>query len=259
VGFRSGEFRPTGFRDLLGEKIGQALVKIVAAQARVAIGAEHLEDALVQFQDREVERAAAEVVNGDLGAVLQLIEAIGQRGGGGLVDDALDLQSGQFAGADGGVALRVVEVGRHRDDGTGDGFAERGLRVVLQLLQDLRGDLLRRPSTAVQGDRDGAGAFALDRIRHQHFLARDVAAAAAHEAFHGVNGFGWLQHPHPVGPVADDGSGIRSRNMHHRRRQALALGVRDDIRNAAVHDGDERIGGAEINADNLAHERAEGG
>ena len=71
----------------------------------------------------DVEGAAAQVVDGD-GLILLLVQTIGQRRSGRLVDDAQDFQAGDAAGVLGGLALRVVEVGRHGDDGLGDGLAE---------------------------------------------------------------------------------------------------------------------------------------
>ena len=75
---------------------------------------EHLEDAVLDAQDRDVERAAAEVVDGDEAGV-PLVEAVGQRRRGRLVDDAQDLEAGDAAGVARRGALRVVEVGRHGD------------------------------------------------------------------------------------------------------------------------------------------------
>jgi hypothetical protein len=81
----------------------------------VAVGGEHLEDAVADVEDGDVEGAAAEVEDRDL-LVLLLVQAVGQRRRGGLVDDALDLEAGDLAGVLGGLALGVVEVGRHGDD-----------------------------------------------------------------------------------------------------------------------------------------------
>ena len=64
----------------------------------------HLEDALAQLQDRDVEGAAAQVVDGDL-LVLLLVQAVGQRGRGRLVDDAQHFEAGDLAGVLGGLAL----------------------------------------------------------------------------------------------------------------------------------------------------------
>ena len=80
---------------------------------RVAAGGEHLEDAFVQLQDRDVERAAAEIVDRD-DALLALVEPVGERGGGGLVHQAQHFQARDAAGVLGGLALRVVEVRRAR-------------------------------------------------------------------------------------------------------------------------------------------------
>jgi hypothetical protein len=91
--------------ELVGEPVDQALVPVVAAQVRVAVGREHLEHAVADLEDRDVERAAAEVEHRDL-LVLLLVEAVGQRRRGRLVDDALDLQARDLARVLGGLALR---------------------------------------------------------------------------------------------------------------------------------------------------------
>ena len=89
-----------------------------------------------------IERAAAEVVDGDR-LVLFLVEPVSQRRGGGLVDDAHDFQARDFAGVLGGLALRVIEIRGHRDDRLGDLFAQEIFGSGLQLLQNHRGDFRR--------------------------------------------------------------------------------------------------------------------
>ena len=64
-----------------------ALVEVLAAEEGVAVGRLHLEDAVADLEDRDVEGAAAEVVDRDRAAAL-LVEAIGERRGRRLVDDA---------------------------------------------------------------------------------------------------------------------------------------------------------------------------
>src|SRR5581483_2296185 len=153
-----GDFGASGLADFVGEEPGEAGVEIVAAQAGVAIGGKNLEDAFVQFQDREIERAAAKIVHGDFGFFLESVQPVGQRGGGGLVDDAFDGQPSQLAGFFGGVALGVVEVSRNSDDGARNVFAQGGGRVGFKLLEDLGGDFFGRQGSLINrnGDRPGA-------------------------------------------------------------------------------------------------------
>ena len=48
------------------QPVDDALVEVVAAEVRVAVGRLDLEDALPQLEDRDVEGAATKVVDGDL-------------------------------------------------------------------------------------------------------------------------------------------------------------------------------------------------
>jgi hypothetical protein len=56
--------------------------------------------------------------------VLLFVEPVGERRGGRLVDDAQDFESGNLAGVLRRLPLRVVEVGRDRDDGLRDRLAK---------------------------------------------------------------------------------------------------------------------------------------
>jgi hypothetical protein len=129
--------------EFVGQIADEAHVEVFAAEEGVAVGRLHLEHAVADFEDRHVERAAAEVVHRD-GAVLGLVEAVGQRGRGRLVDDAQHFKAGDLAGVLGGLALGVVEVGRNGDDRLIDLLAEMSFGGLLHLLQDESGDLRRR-------------------------------------------------------------------------------------------------------------------
>ena len=92
------------------------------------------------LEDRDVERAAAEVVDRDRLSIV-LAEAVRERGRGRLVDDADDVEAGDRAGVLGGLTLVVVEVRRDGDDRLLDLGAEVVLGDHLHLLQDHRADL----------------------------------------------------------------------------------------------------------------------
>ena len=103
------------FLELVGEIFDEAIVEVLAAQERVAIGGLHLEHAVADFQNRYVEGAAAKVVDRD-GAAVLLVEAVGQRRRRRLVDDAQHFEAGDLAGVLGRLTLGVIEIGRDGDD-----------------------------------------------------------------------------------------------------------------------------------------------
>ena len=125
--------------NFLARHVLQRIVNIVAAQMRVAIGGKHLINIALgggdQFQNRNVERAAAEIVDGHA-AALFLVQAVGQRRRGRLVHQAQDFEARQAPGIARGLALRVVEIGRHGD--------HRAVHHVLKIIH--------RPSFSVRAE-----------------------------------------------------------------------------------------------------------
>ena len=111
--------------DVREQPLDDRPVEVVAAEMRVAVGRQDLEDAILDPEDGDVEGAAAEVVDGDH-ALGQLLESVGERSCRRLVDDAQHLEAGDAAGVLGRLALGVVEVGRHGDDGSLDRLARDG-------------------------------------------------------------------------------------------------------------------------------------
>src|SRR6266568_4669650 len=123
--------------------VDQAAVEIISAEMGVTGGRAHLDHPVTDVEDADVECPAAEIEDHDSLAVL-LIQAVGERGGGRLVDDAQDFEPGDPPCVLGGLALRVVKVRRHGDDRLGDLFPEELRRVLDQLAEDKGRDLLRR-------------------------------------------------------------------------------------------------------------------
>ena len=100
----------TGFLlELLDQIVDQALVEILATEERVAVRRQHFELLFAvdirDLDDRDVERAAAEIVDRNLAIATLLVDAVSQRGRGRLVDDALDVEARDAAGILGCLAL----------------------------------------------------------------------------------------------------------------------------------------------------------
>ena len=216
-------------------------VEVVAAQVGVAVGAQHLKDALLDAQDADVEGAAAQVVHGHgfffVGAQA---DAVGQGGGGGLVHDAQHLQPGQAAGVAGGLPLRVVEVGRYRNHGAVHGRFQGVLGAGAQLAQDVG----RQFDGGVEPVSDPDFYQALGVVVN-HLVAQlpgvraQVAVALAQQALHRIDGPGRVGEQEPAGLVAHHGRGAIGREVHHRRHDGAPAQVVDGRRLAGfgVHIG----------------------
>ena len=131
-----GEIHTVSVLELLGQPVDDPLVPVIPTQVGVARRGLDLEHALADLQQRDVERPTAQVEDED-GLVVLLIQAVGERGCRRLVDDPKHFEPRDLPGLLGGLALRIVEVRRNRDDRLGHLVAQIGFRIPLQLAQDL--------------------------------------------------------------------------------------------------------------------------
>src|SRR6516165_3165778 len=135
-----------------GEMLDKNAVHVGAAELGVAARRLDLEDPLAEFHDRDVQCPAAEVDDGNTQLLAELIELVGERGGGRLVDEPGRLEARYAARILGRAALVIVEVGRHRDDRLIDRLTKKRLGIALDLLQGQRGQLLRGELLANEAD-----------------------------------------------------------------------------------------------------------
>ncbi|CAB4931873.1 unannotated protein [freshwater metagenome] len=129
--------------ELVDEPGHDALVPVVATEVVVAGRRADLDDAVADFEQRDVERAATEVEHENGLLAVALVQAVCESCRGGLVDDAQDVEAGDLAGFLRGLTLCVLEVRGNGDDRVGDFLTQVGLGVALELLQRARGDFLR--------------------------------------------------------------------------------------------------------------------
>ena len=135
-----------------------------------------------------------------------------------------------------------------------DLLAEVLLGGFLHLLQDEGRDLLGRIVLAV-GAHPGVAVRALDDLVGHHVLVlldHRVVEAAADQALDREEGVGRVGDRLALGRLADQALAVVQEGDDG-GRGARALGVLDHLGRLAVHDGDARVGGAEVDADNLAH------
>src|SRR5258706_248644 len=204
--------------DLVGQVVHDARVEVVAAQVRVSRRRAYLDDTLTDVENAHIEGPAAQVED-QHGLVLLLVQAIGQRGRGGLVDDPQYLKARDLARILGRLALRVVEVRRHRDDRLGDLLADLLPRVIGQLPQDQRRDFLGRvePAGDLEPHRAVRAGNDIERDRGQ--LTGHFVVAAADEPLGRVNRALRVQDRLPPGQLAYQPLTLRGKG-HHRRRGA---------------------------------------
>ncbi|CAI08838.1 putative NAD-specific glutamate dehydrogenase encoded in antisense gene pair with dnaKJ [Aromatoleum aromaticum EbN1] len=247
--------------ELGDDVVDQALVEVLAAEESVAVRREHFELVFAvdvgDFDDGDIEGAAAEVINRDLRVARLLVHAERERCGGRLVDDALDLEPCDAAGVLGRLALAVVEVGRHRDDGFGDFLAEVVLGSLLHLAQHFGGDLRRGDFLAAHFDPRVAVVGLADRIGHQvdvllYFL---LFEAAADQALDGEQRVLRVRDRLALGRRAGQDLAV-FRVRDDGRGGTCAFGVFDDLGLAAFHHGDAAIRRAQVDTDDFSHCRS---
>ena len=246
------------FLELGDDVVDDALVKVFAAKEGVAVGGEHFKLVFAvqvsNFDDGNVEGAAAQIKDGNLRVARLFVHAKGQRRSGRLVDDALDFQTGNLARVLGGLTLAVVEVGGYGDDRFGDFFAQIVFGGFLHLAQHFgrnlrRGDFFVAhfyPGVAIVGTHD------VERHQVDVFLHFAFFKTATNQAFDGKQGVFGVGHGLTARGGADQHFAFVGVGDHG-RRGARAFGVFDDFRLAAFHDGDAAIGGAQVNTNDFRH------
>ncbi len=204
--------------ELVGQVVDDAAVEVVPAQVGVTRGRAHLDHAVADIQDAHVEGPAAQVVDQD-GLAALLVQAVGQRRGRGLVNDAEHLEPGDAARVPGRLALRVVEVRRHRDDGLGDLLAQEFRRVFDELAEHERGDFLRRIQPARNLEPHRAVGPGDDVERHGVQLAANLVIAPPDEPLGRIDRPLRVQDRLPTGELADQALALRGKG-HHRGGRA---------------------------------------
>src|SRR5580693_1561958 len=146
----------------------EQIVDVVAAKVGVAVRREHLIDIAIasgnKLEDGDIKRAAAKIINRDFAALL-FVQAVSKSGCRRLIDEAEDFKTSNFTGVLGGLALGIVEIRGHGNDGAVDGLAEKSFRPVFQFAKDEGGDFRRRENPVTEHDANDVFACRIDAER----------------------------------------------------------------------------------------------
>ncbi|KIT81843.1 hypothetical protein QT20_00170, partial [Staphylococcus aureus] len=140
------------------------------------------------------------------------------------------------------------------DDGLIDLLAEMRLSGLLHLLQDEGRDLRGRIGLAIGFD-PGVAVRCLDDLVGNELLVlldHRVVIAAAAQALHRKERTLGIGHRLALRRLADEALAIVSEG-NDRRRRSHALGILDHLGVLAIHYGDTRIRGAEVDPNDLTH------
>ncbi len=224
-------------------------IHVVAAELAVATGGADLEYAVIEQQDRHVERAAPEVVDRER-AVPLLLEAVGQRGRRRLVDQAKDLEPREARGILRRLPLRVVEISGNGNDGAPHA-AELVLGLRLESAQNLGADLDGRHRAASRHLEPNGIRLTGFRI-HEDVWAQaaclGVVGAAPHEALHAHDRVAGVLAGERGGPPADDDVAVRQVG-DDAGDERLEIAILNRARMLVGDVGDERVGRAQIDPD----------
>ena len=97
---------------LLGEVVDDTLVEVLTTKVSVTSGSENLEDTVLNGEERDIEGTTTEIVDNDLTLTLGLVKTVGDSGGGGLVDNTEDVETGDDTGILGSLTLVVLLIVR---------------------------------------------------------------------------------------------------------------------------------------------------
>lgn len=128
----------------IGKKILEKKnIEVLKEKESVEIGGIKLKKEVEDLKKRKVESKEEKVIERD-GIELDIVEKIGKRRRGRIVDDEKKLKKGDIEGIIGGMKMGVVEVGRKSDEGMSKGLEKVGLRSLINIMKDNGGDMRRR-------------------------------------------------------------------------------------------------------------------
>src|SRR5271165_6313866 len=246
------EFRPKfgiAADDAFLQETDKLTIDIIAAQPGVSVRRQNAEDALVQFEDRNVKGSAAEVVNGDFGAITESVQTVGQGGGGRLIDNSFYRELSQFPGPLCSLALQVVKVCGNGNHCPIYRTPEARFGIGFELLQNKAGNFFGVEQSIADFQQHAAvlGSHRKGKI----FLLR-LSGPAPDKTFHRIQSPLRHQCAHPICRSSDYGI-TALRNVNHGRSQSRSLAIGNQDRKTRIHDAYQRVRCSEVYPNDVSH------
>mmetsp|Transcript_17167 Transcript_17167/g.21670 ORF Transcript_17167/g.21670 Transcript_17167/m.21670 type:complete len:466 (+) Transcript_17167:972-2369(+) len=246
-----GWVRPMLALEDLEHVLDDAIVEVLSAKMCVARSGNHLEDAVINGEERHIESTATEIEDEDVLLSRLLVKTVRDRSSGRFVDDAHDVKSSNGACILGCLTLGIIEVGRHGHDGVFDILSKEGFGCLLHLHKDHSRDLLR-----------GEGLLGVVDLHLDHRLAilgndakrpelhvvlhSRVGKTTANETLRVVHRVRRVERGLVLGGVTNEALAIREGYI--RWGHAVTLVVGNDLDLAVLVDTHARVGGAKVNS-----------
>ena len=219
--------------ETLGQEVDQTHVKVFATQEGVAVCCQHFKLLFTidvrDLYDRDVECTATQVIYRDGFIALGFVHAVGQRGCGGFVDDALYIQPCNAAGVFGCLTLCIVKVSRDGNDRFFDFATQIVLGRLLHFFENFSRYLWGRHFLAL-GFHPGVAIVCCDNAVGHHadvFLDDLVLEATTNQTLNGEQGVLRVGDRLTLGALANQRFVIGVCN--DRWRCAIALAIFDDL------------------------------
>ena len=125
--------------------IDQDFIEVSTSQIHVTVHGKHIYQAVLDVEHGHIEGSTTKVKHNDVHFFVGDVEVAGHRCGSRLIDDAHALEASDICRIPRRLFLRIIEVGRHGDDGFFDISLQPVLCYLLHGVQHLGRDLFRGP------------------------------------------------------------------------------------------------------------------
>ena len=238
--------------ELVGHPVDYALIPVVAAQVIVASGRANFEYAVAQLKNGNVERTAAKVEYQNLFVLVGFVETVSKSRCRRLVDDTHNLKTSDLACILGCLTLSVVEISRNGDNSLGDRLAYTLFCIGLNLLQNHCGNLFRHVVLAINVHNSTATIAVLYRVSNSLLLFAGLSKGATDETLYRCDGVFGIGNSLVLCGLAYRALAIFAK-ANNGRRSTVAFCINQNFRLGALHHCHCRIGGAQVDANDLCH------